>query len=191
MAEKIIEIRWHGRGGQGAVVASMILAKAAFYEGYWSQAFPFFGAERRGAPIMAFTRISKEPIKLRSQIYEPDILVVLDPMLVENPLIWRGFKDRGVVVMNTTKPPNEVKLGGKPSKVGTVDATKIAIDLDLVTEGLPKPNTAIVGAFSRVTGLVSLDHVKKAIVDTLGEKIAEPNIKAAELAYDNVKIVEL
>ena len=191
MAEKIIEIRWHGRGGQGAVVASMILAKAAFYEGYWSQAFPFFGAERRGAPIMAFTRLSKEPIKLRSQIYEPDILVVLDPMLVENPLIWRGFKEGGVVVMNTTKAPSEIKFEGKPSKVGTVDATKIAIDLGLVTEGLPKPNTAVVGAFSKVTGLVSLDHVKKAIVDTLGEKIAEPNIKAAELAYDSVKIVEL
>ncbi len=191
MVEKVIEVRWHGRGGQGAVVASMILAKAAFYENYWSQAFPFFGAERRGAPIMAFTRLSKEPIKLRSQVYEPDILVVLDPMLAENPLIWKGFKDGGIVVVNTIKRPEEIELGGRPSRIGTVDATKIAIDLGLVTEGLPKPNTAIVGALSRVTGLVSLDHVKKAIIDTLGGRIAESNVKAAELAYNDVKIAEL
>jgi ketoisovalerate ferredoxin oxidoreductase, gamma subunit (EC 1.2.7.7)/pyruvate ferredoxin oxidoreductase, gamma subunit (EC 1.2.7.1) len=109
----LIEIRWHGRGGQGGVVASRIAAKAAFYEGYYSQAFPFFGAERRGAPVTAFTRISKEEIKLRSQIYEPDIIVIMDPALVRSEDSWKGLKNGGIVVANSEK----LEPMGRPSKI--------------------------------------------------------------------------
>ncbi|MGY0288168.1 MAG: 2-oxoacid:acceptor oxidoreductase family protein [Candidatus Methanodesulfokora washburnensis] len=183
----MIEIRWHGRGGQGGVVASRIAAKAAFYEGYYSQAFPFFGAERRGAPVTAFTRISKEEIKLRSQIYEPDIIVIMDPALVRSEDSWKGLKNGGIVVANSEK----LEPMGRPSKIAIVNATRIALDLGLVSEGLPRPNTAMVGAFSKVTGLISLENVKKAILDVLGPRIAKVNIDATERAYNETKVIEL
>jgi 2-oxoacid:acceptor oxidoreductase gamma subunit (pyruvate/2-ketoisovalerate family) len=183
----LIEIRWHGRGGQGGVVASRIAAKAAFYEGYYSQAFPFFGAERRGAPVTAFTRISKEEIKLRSQIYEPDIIVIMDPALVRSEDSWKGLKNGGIVVANSEK----LEPMGRPSKIAIVNATRIALDLGLVSEGLPRPNTAMVGAFSKVTGLISLENVKKAILDVLGPRIAKVNIDATERAYNETKVIEL
>ncbi len=182
----VVEVRWHGRGGQGTVLASRILAKAAFYEGKWPQAFPFFGAERRGAPVMAFTRIGSYEIKLRSQVYEPDVLVIVDPLLVRLPDVYRGLKRGGTIVANTRAGPES--LPGEAETRGTVDATGIALELGLRVAGLPVPNTAMVGAVARVTGLAGLDSVRRAIGEMLGSR-AEENVRAAELGYERVRVI--
>lgn len=184
---KIIEIRWHGRGGQGAVLASRILAKACFLEGKWTQAFPFFGAERRGAPVMAFSRISDEPIKLRSQIYSPDVLVFLDPMFLSMPSALEGFKEGGILVVNTERAPEEIKME-KASVIATVPATSIAVDLGLAVAGLPIPNTVMVGATIKATNLSSIDNVKQAIRELIKEPLRQLNEKAVELGFKRTKI---
>jgi len=184
---KIIEIRWHGRGGQGAVLASRILAKACFLERKWTQAFPLFGAERRGAPVMAFSRISDEPIKLRSQIYSPDVLVFLDPLFLSIPKAMEGLKEGGVLVVNTERNPEDIKVM-RASKVATVPATSIAVDLGLSVAGLPVPNTVMVGALIRTTGLATLDSAKKAIRELIKGKFLQVNEKAVELGYERTKI---
>lgn len=183
---KTIEVRWHGRGGQGAVLASRILAKACFMEGKWSQAFPFFGAERRGAPVMAFTRISDEPIKLRSQIYSPDILVFLDPMFLELPAAFDGFKPSGTLVANTDRDLREI--GVDAAKVASVPATDIAVELGLSVAGLPIPNTVMVGSLVRSTGLVELRTAKEAIRGLLKEELVRTNERATELGHERTRI---
>ncbi len=137
---EIIEVRWHGRGGQGAVTAAELLAKAAYIDGYKDvQAFPFFGAERRGAPVTAFTRISSKKIHLRSQIYNPDVVVVLDPSLLGMVNVLEGLRNGGMLVVNISKQPEELLEMGIPPKykIATVDATKIALDLGLKVAGIP------------------------------------------------------
>ncbi|ADC69166.1 pyruvate/ketoisovalerate oxidoreductase, gamma subunit [Methanocaldococcus sp. FS406-22] len=173
----MIEIRFHGRGGQGAVTAAQILAKAAFYDGKFCQAFPFFGVERRGAPVMAFTRIDDKKITLRCQIYEPDYVVVQDATLLESVNVVEGLKKDGAVIINTVK--DDLDLG---YKTYTIDATGIALDV----LGVPIVNTAMVGAFAGVTGIVSIESVKKAILDTFKGKLGEKNAKAAEVAYNEM-----
>jgi len=185
---KITEIRWHGRGGQGAVLASRILAKACFLEGKWTQAFPFFGAERRGAPVMAFSRISDEPIKLRSQIYYPDVLVFLDPMFLSMPKAMEGFKESGILVVNTERNPEEIRVE-KASKVATVPATSIAVDLGLAVAGLPIPNTVMVGAVIKATGLASLNSAKQAIKELIKGSLLQANERAVEIGYNRTKIL--
>ncbi|ADG13987.1 pyruvate/ketoisovalerate oxidoreductase, gamma subunit [Methanocaldococcus infernus ME] len=172
----MIEIRFHGRGGQGAVTAAQILAKAAFYDGKYCQAFPFFGVERRGAPVRAFTRIDDKEILIRSQIYEPDYVVVLDPTLLDSVNVLEGLKKDGAVIVNTVK---DLDLG---YKVYTLDATKIALDV----LGVPIVNTSMVGAFAGATKLVSLESVKKAILETFKGKLGEKNALAAEKAYNEI-----
>ncbi len=184
---KITEIRWHGRGGQGAVLASRILAKACFLEGKWTQAFPFFGAERRGAPVTAFSRISDEPIKLRSQIYSPDVLVFLDPLFLSIPKAIEGFKEGGILVVNTERNPEDIEVRGA-SKVATVAATSIAVDLGLAVAGLPVPNTVMVGAVIKATGLASLNSVKQAIKELIKGPLLQVNEKAVEMGYERTKI---
>ncbi|WP_292459613.1 pyruvate ferredoxin oxidoreductase subunit gamma [Methanothermococcus sp.] len=174
----MIEIRFHGRGGQGAVTAAQILAKAAFYDGKFSQAFPFFGVERRGAPVMAFTRIDDKKIRLRSQIYEPDYVVVQDPTLLDTIDVTSGLKKGGKIVINTNK---DIKLEGYDTY--TIDATDVALEV----LGLPIVNTVILGAFTGVTGEVTIDSLKKAIMDTFPKKLGEKNAKAAEVAYNMIK----
>ena len=173
----MIEIRFHGRGGQGAVTAAQILAKAAFYDGKFCQAFPFFGVERRGAPVMAFTRIDDKKITLGCQIYEPDYVVVQDATLLESVNVVEGLKKDGAVIINTVK--DDLNLG---YKTYTIDATGIALDV----LGVPIVNTAMVGAFAGVTKLVSIESVKKAILDTFKGKLGEKNAKAAEVAYNEM-----
>ncbi|XRO75549.1 pyruvate ferredoxin oxidoreductase subunit gamma [Methanocaldococcus sp. 28A] len=173
----MIEIRFHGRGGQGAVTAAQILAKAAFYDGKFCQAFPFFGVERRGAPVMAFTRIDNKKIRLRSQIYNPDYVVVQDATLLESINVVEGLKENGAVIINTVK--DDLNLG---FKTYTIDATGIALDV----LGIPIVNTAMVGAFAGATKLVTLESVKKAILDTFKGKLGEKNAKAAEVAYNEM-----
>ena len=185
----MIEIRLHGRGGQGAVKAAEILARAAFYDGKIVQSFPFFGVERRGAPVQAFTRISDDQIRIHSYIYEPDVLVVLDPTLIgaAGVNLLDGLKENGKVIINSKKSPNEFDFNGKNGvQVFTVDATEIALKHHLGSESAPIVNTVIVGAIAKVTGLVKIDSVKKAIFETI-PRYKEENAAAAEDTYNNVK----
>lgn len=182
----IREIRIHGRGGQGSVTAAEVLAHAAFFEGKQVQAFPYFGAERRGAPVKSFARISDEPILVHSQVYSPDYVIVLDPYLHRLVNVAEGLKRNGIVVVNTTQKPDEVEI--ESSRVATVDATGVALRVNLVVAGLPVVNTPILGAFSRATGEVKLESVLKAIRQTWLGSAGEKNAKAAELAYDNLAI---
>ncbi len=184
------EIRWHGRGGQGAVTASMVLAMAAIYEGKYAQAFPEFGAERRGAPVKAYTRIGDEPILTRAPILTPDIVVVLDPSLPKE-LYLQGVKESTIFLINTKKTPGEIarELGVPVEKIYTVDATRIALEVLKV----PIVNTAMVGALVRIVPLVSIENVKKAVQETFPGRLGEVNTIAVEKAYEQVsgKIVEV
>ena len=139
----MFEVRFHGRGGQGAVTASKILALAAFTEGKYVISFPFFGTERRGAPVTAFTRVDDSPILLKSQVYEPDAVVVLDQYVMRTVNVSSGLKDDGLFIVNSSKPPEYFEL---PCRVATVDATSIAIDMGLGNRTNPIINTAMMGA---------------------------------------------
>jgi 2-oxoisovalerate ferredoxin oxidoreductase gamma subunit len=176
----MIEVRFHGRGGQGAVTAARLLAEAAFNEGKYCQAFPSFGAERRGAPVLAFTRIDNKPIRIRTLVYEPNYVVVLDPTLLEVINVAAGLKRGGLVVLNAKEVPKELKA----VKVATVNATAIALEF----LGSPITNTAMLGAFARATKLVSLNSVVKAIEGYFGGKLAEKNVAAVKAAYEQTSI---
>jgi pyruvate ferredoxin oxidoreductase gamma subunit len=176
------EIRFHGRGGQGAVTAAEIIAIAAFYDGKYSQAFPFFGVERRGAPVTAFARIDDKFIRLRSQIYEPDYVVVQDASLLGVVNVTAGLKDSGAILINTEKEASEFEVK-KGAKIYTIDATKIALEV----LGLPIVNTSMIGAFAGATKEVTLKSIKKAIKKRFPEKLAVKNIKAVEEACRQVE----
>ena len=181
----MVEVRIHGRGGQGAVIASEILATASFYDGKFCQSFPAFGVERRGAPVTAFTRIDDEAIRIRTQIYAPDHIIVLDQtLLIEGVEVTGGLKDGGWVVVNSRKD-----LQGFPGfdtyRVATVDANSIAVSHGVGTPTAPVVNTTILGAFARVTGLVTIDSVIKAIQEIVPTK-REENALAAQEAYQKV-----
>lgn len=182
----MIEIRFHGRGGQGAVVASKVLAVAFFHENLYVQSFPAFGVERRGAPVMAFLRVDRQPIQLRVSIYEPDHIVVLDPTLIGAIDVTSGLKTNGWVVINSHQPP-EAFSDLKSFRTATVDATSVAIRNGLGSRTNPIVNTAILGAFSRVTGLVGIDSIALAIREEVPGKKDE-NAKAAREAYNEVKL---
>ncbi len=172
------EIRFHGRGGQGVVTAAEILAVGAFYDGKYSQAFPVFGTERRGAPVTAFSRIDDEFIVIRNQIYEPDYVVVQDPTLLEVIDVAQGLKDDGRLLINTEKDPSSLGIDVK-GELKTINATKIALE----QLGRPIVNTTMLGAFIALTGEVTLDSLKDAISKRFPEKLASKNIKAVETAY--------
>jgi len=172
----MIEVRFHGRGGQGAVTAARLLAEAAFLEGKHCQAFSSFGAERRGAPVVAFTRIDSRPIRIRTEVYEPNHVVVLDPTLLEAVNVAAGLKKGGIIVVNAKSVPGGLKAG----KVATVDATAIALEF----LGASITNTAMLGAFAKATKLVSLNSVVKAIEGYFGKKLAEKNVAAVRAAYE-------
>ncbi|MBL7069074.1 MAG: 2-oxoacid:acceptor oxidoreductase family protein [Candidatus Omnitrophica bacterium] len=181
----MIEIRFHGRGGQGAVVASGILAEAAFREGKDVQSFPFFGVERRGAPVVAFTRIDSKYIRLRQKIYTPDYVLVLDPTLVEKIDVAKGLKKGGSILINTDKNPDAFSFGGEYT-VATVNASNIATRLGLGSKSSPIVNTTLLGAFSKFTGIVGIKSVLAAIEGRVPVKRKE-NMLAARLAYEKVR----
>jgi len=182
----MIEIRIHGRGGQGAVTTGELLAKAAVSEGKWAQAFPAFGPERRGAPVLAFCRVSDERIRHRFQVKEPDIAVVLDPSLLEVLDPTKGLKPEGVLVVNTTLSAKELKKQHKFScKVATVDASKIAREI----LRLNITNTAMLGGLIKVSGLVRMESLDAPFKDRFG-KIAENNLRACHRAYEEIKLEE-
>ncbi len=179
------EIRWHGRGGQGVVTASQLLAQAALLEGKHIQAFPEFGPERTGAPILGFTRISDASIDVHSQVYEPDAVVVLDPTLLKNVPVTEGLKKGGKLVVNTDLSPKELKtqLNGEGIRVFTVNATRISLDVI----GRPIFNTAMLGALVKTTDVVSLNSVIKVTSERFAGSIGEKNIAAVKRAFAEVQ----
>lgn len=187
----MIEIRFHGRGGQGAVIGGKILAVAIFSEGKFVQAFPTFGVERRGAPVAAFVRVDDERIDLRSQIYNPDHLIILDPTLLNDPSTFQGFKKDGWILINTKADLEKISKFPKLAdvKIAAVDASGIASRNHLGSPSSPIVNTAILGAFCRITGICSIDSICGAIKNGVPTK-PEANIKAAREAYDEVKFAE-
>ncbi len=180
------EIRFHGRGGQGAVIGSEVLAHAFFIEDKYVQAFPAFGVERRGAPVTAFCRIDNKSINLRNQIYEPDHIVVLDSTLLETAGITQGLKKNGTIVVNGKQNPSYYReLLGDEYQLYVVDAASVAIKHRLGSPSNPIVNTAILGAFSKATGLVKIESVEQAIEEYVPVK-KEDNKKAARAAYKKV-----
>lgn len=178
------EVRFHGRGGQGSVTAANTLADAAFREGKDVQAFPMFGVERRGAPVAAFTRIDEKPIDIKTQIYEPDVVIVLDMSLLDVVNVAKGLKSGGKIILNTAKDPSEFDFGD--ADVYTVDATTIAVNNGLGTATNPIVNTAILGSYSKVIGNVKMESIYKAIENNVPVKHDE-NKQAAKEAYENIK----
>jgi pyruvate ferredoxin oxidoreductase gamma subunit len=179
----LVELRFHGRGGQGAVTAANILAAAAVIEGKYAQAFPYFGAERRGAPVEAYARISDRPIERHSQVKTPDIVVVLDPSIFEIADVTRGLKPGGLIVVNSDNPPVKGEW-----RVWCVNATRIAMDLGLVVSGWPVVNTSMLGALSKASRVVGMDAVDKSIRSYFQGKLGELNAEAARRAYSEASL---
>jgi 2-oxoacid:acceptor oxidoreductase gamma subunit (pyruvate/2-ketoisovalerate family) len=184
----MLEIRFHGRGGQGTVVASKALAFAVAKEGKNVQTFPEYGVERRGAPVVAFTRIDSEPIYIRSKIYAPDHLVVLEPTLIGAIDVTEGLKPGGWIIINSEKEAKDFPQF-KEFKVATVDATSIALKHRLGSAAAPIVNTAILGAFAKITGFVGIEAVREAVHELSPVKKDE-NVAAAQEAYDAAKAPE-
>ncbi|NTW35022.1 MAG: pyruvate oxidoreductase subunit gamma [Syntrophobacteraceae bacterium] len=184
MKRKCIEVRWHGRGGQGAVTAASILAEAAYYEGYKGvTSAPFFGAERRGAPVIATTRFGWEPIRTFSLVEEPDVVVVLDETLLKVVDVTSGMRPDGLVLINTSKPPESIQFG-KAVNVGTTHATEWAKEAGLIVAGSILFNTAILGGFSKATGLIGFESIEKALRNHFKGDAGERNVHGARLAYE-------
>ncbi len=181
---EVTEIRIHGRGGQGAVVASLMLARAAMMEGRSVQAFPDFGVERRGAPVTAFLRVADRPIHLRCKVYEPHHVLVLDPQLLQQ--VQLPERRGGWLVANVAVPVSEIQVPA-PWRAAAVDGTRIARSLGLGSGALPIVNSPMTGAFARVTGLVGLDALLGAIRE-MAPAAVEANLAAAREAWDAVRM---
>jgi 2-oxoisovalerate ferredoxin oxidoreductase gamma subunit len=181
----MIEIKINGRGGQGAVVASKVMASAFFKQGKWVQAFPSFGAERRGAPVAAYTRVDDQEITLRCSVRTPDHVIILDQNLTRNPDFTQGLKEGGWIVINSEKVPKDFPLP-HPFHVATVDASGIAIRHGLGSKSSPIVSTVILGAFAKATGLLRISDVLEAIRENVPVYIRE-NMAGAKEAYHRVK----
>ncbi|MBN2142434.1 2-oxoacid:acceptor oxidoreductase family protein [Candidatus Woesearchaeota archaeon] len=184
----ILEIRFHGRGGQGAKTAAALLAEAALEQGKFVQSFPEYGAERQGAPVKAFVRISDEPITIHTSIKNPHIVVVVDPTLVKSVPVADGLDKGGALVVNTTDPVDFIReKTGYLGKIVTIDATKIAIE----ELGKPVTNTAMLGAVQKVSNIVNIevlkDYTTKHFIHKLGEELTRRNINALMRAYNEVQ----
>jgi pyruvate ferredoxin oxidoreductase gamma subunit/2-oxoisovalerate ferredoxin oxidoreductase gamma subunit len=180
------EIRFHGRGGQGTVVASILLAKAFFNAGYYVQSFPLFGVERRGAPVEAYLRLGKEKILVRSNVYTPDHVVIQDANLLEIVDVTKGLRSGGWILINIPELPQDIaRFSGY--QLAYVDATRIALKNELGTRTQPIINTAIIGAFARIMNEPSMDIISEAISEEI-EAYPEKNIRASEEAYQGVNI---
>lgn len=186
----MLEIRWHGRGGNGAFTAAKLLGHAAsVYGGKYAQAFPSFGPERRGAPVRGFTRIDDDVITDHSQVYACDAVLVLDETLCDVGGVFEGIKKGTVLVMNTTKTPEEVReayqsmMGETDFEIVTLDATQMSLDI----LGRPIVNTILLGAGIAATGCVELEDALQAVDDMMGGGLAEKNKQAVQAAYDAVK----
>lgn len=178
----MIQIRIHGRGGQGVVTAAELIAIAAFINNKQSQAFPSFGVERTGAPVESYVRIDNKPIKTHEQIYHPDILIIQDPTLLNNASLLNGINSKTKIIINTAKDKSILKLKLPQANIYTIDATKIAMEI----LGKNIVNTVILSALIKFTNIISLDSLKLAIREKFADKSEElinKNIKAVEKAY--------
>ena len=190
----LIEIRWHGRGGQGAKTASLLLADAAFNTGKYIQGFPEYGPERMGAPITAYNRISSSPIRIHSNIYEPDYVVVVDDTLLDSVDVTAGLKEDGAIVINTTKNGEDLKklLKGYKGKIYTIDARKVSME----TLGKYFPNTPMLAAIVKVSKIMNEEDFVKDMEGSFKHKFAKKpevidgNMKAIEMALNEVKEVQ-
>jgi pyruvate ferredoxin oxidoreductase gamma subunit len=186
----LIEVRFHGRGGQGVVTAADLLAVAGFKDGYWTLSFPMFGAEKRGTPVVSYLRLSDKPIVFRDEIYKPDYVVVLDPTVIGPVKVDAGIRTNGMIIANYPKSAEELRnkyfsdLNGS-IKVITINATKMAMEI----LGRPITNTAMVGAFAGATKLIKLETLKETVLEWFKGKgdIAEKNAKLVEEAYKAVE----
>ncbi len=183
----MIEIRMHGRGGQGGVIAAKILASAIFKEGRFAQSFPSFGVERRGAPVLAFTRVDDKPIRLRTAIYEPDHLIILDATLIKFTNVFSGLKRGGTILVNTFSPLSTFNFP-EDYTAAAVDAAGIAVRHGLGTKSMPIVNSSILGAFARFSGVVGIDAIVEAIREGVPLKQDE-NAAAALEAFEAVETV--
>jgi len=193
MAKDLIEIRWHGRGGQGAKTAALLFGEAAIDTGMYIQAFPEYGPERTGAPVSAFNRLSEKPIRLHSGVDSPRIVLVLDPTLLETVDVLEGLEEGGILIVNTVDSPEEIRKRlsvASKIKVYTVDASKIAMD----KIGLNKPNTPMLGALSKVTDILDYKKMLKSIEHKLKikfrgkpEEIVTKNMEAIKTAHEQTK----
>ena len=192
--DNMIEIRWHGRGGQGAKTASLLLADAAFNTGKYIQGFPEYGPERMGAPITAYNRISSSPIRIHSNIYEPDYVVVVDDTLLDSVDVTAGLKEDGAIVINTTKNGEDLKklLKGYKGKIYTIDARKVSME----TLGKYFPNTPMLAAIVKVSGIMNEEEFVKDMEGSFKHKFAKKpevidgNMKAVKMALNEVKEVK-
>lgn len=183
----LIEIRWHGRGGQGTVTSTELLAKAAISEGKYAQAFPSFGPERRGAPVIAFDRISEtEPIRVRAEIDQPDVVVILDPTLLSIVNVTSGLKDNGILIVNTGKSIEELKAQfGTKWPIASVNATKIARE----ELGVTIVNTTMLGALLRAAAVVEVDSLWEPLLQRFA-RLAERNYNALKRAHEETVVKE-
>ncbi len=184
--KKMLEFRWHGRGGQGAWTASELLARTALSEGKYIQSFPEFGPERMGAPVTAFTRISAEPLRLHCAIYDPDVVVVLDNTLLKTVPVTAGInQDDDVIIINSTEEPAKIRqeLKVEKGRVWTVPATEIALRI----LGQPITNTALLGAVAKATGIVTMEGIEKTVKGRFKAELAEKNFAVIKEAYKEAK----
>lgn len=181
----IIEFRWHGRGGQGAWTASELLARTALKEGKYIQSFPEFGPERMGAPVAAFTRISSKPIRIHCAVYEPDVVIVLDPTLLKSVAVASGLVDDGIIIVNSTESPENVRkqLNSDKGTLWVIPATEIALNI----LGLPITNTALLGTVAKATNIVSLDTIEQTVKDRFRTDLAEKNFAVIKKSYKEAK----
>jgi len=180
----MIEVRFHGRGGQGAVTSAELVALAAIREGKYAQSFPSFGPERRGAPVQSFTRVSEQPIRLRTAIRKPDVVVVLDPALIEVGGALSGLKENGIIVINTRKSLADIKKQYSIThRTAVLNATEIARQ----SLGLPITNTTMIGALVKATGIVKMESLVEPLHHRFG-RIAEKNIKACQKAFEETLV---
>jgi pyruvate ferredoxin oxidoreductase gamma subunit len=182
----MIEMRFHGRGGQGAVTSAELIARAAIDTGKWATAFPSFGPERRGAPVVAFARVDDKAIRLRSKIYNPDAVIVLDPSLLDIANPTEGLREGGILIINSTNDAETLKKRlSYRGRIALVDATSIAREVI----GLPITNTTMVGALVKATGLLSVDSLTEPFNQRFG-KIAARNLQAMQRAYEETVITD-
>lgn len=180
----MVEIRFHGRGGQGAVTSAELTALAAIEGGKYAQAFPSFGPERRGAPVMAFVRVSDAPIRTREKVYTPDVVVVLDPSLMQIVNVETGLKAGGLVILNSRKTADEIRREtGIKARLALVDASTIAME----TMRVPITNTTMLGALLRGTGIMDIEALRGPIQERFGP-IAEKNLKACLRAFEETRV---
>ncbi len=184
----MMEIRFHGRGGQGTVVATMLLAKAFFDAGYWVQSFPLFGVERRGAPVEAYLRIASAQILVRTNVYRPNHVVIMDQTLLASVDVTQGLQPGGWILLNASEPPPRPERYSQ-YRLALVDATRIALKHELGTRTHPIVNTAVMGALARVLDMPPMEAVALAIEEEI-PRHAEANILAAKEAYEAVEMKE-